>query len=112
MPSPRKRIGFLPRSEEVQSLIDKICAHNKLSQSKVTSLLVEEALFYRGVLKSPLNDLSLDFINDNNGSNMNNNDNSNNNANNNKLAPPGGSLACNNNNDDNNDNDNDNDYKE
>ena len=72
MPSPRKRIGFLPRSEEVQSLIDKICAHNKLSQSKVTSLLVEEALFYRGVLKSPLNDLSLDFINDNNGSNVNN----------------------------------------
>ena len=43
MPSQRKRIGFLPR-EEVQKIIDQICKHNKLSQSKVTGLLVEEAL--------------------------------------------------------------------
>ena len=28
----------------------KICKHNKLSQSKVTGILVEEALFLRGVL--------------------------------------------------------------
>ena len=60
MPSPRKRIGFLPRSE-VQKLIDKICNHNKLSQSKVTGYLVEEALIYRGVLKTSLNSLSFDF---------------------------------------------------
>ena len=50
MPSQRKRIGFLPR-EEVQKLIDQICEQNKLSQSKVTGILVEEALSYRGVLK-------------------------------------------------------------
>ena len=49
MPSQRKRIGFLPRAE-VQNIIDQICDHNKLSQSKVTGILVEEALFLRGVL--------------------------------------------------------------
>ena len=54
MPSQRKRIGFLPR-EEVQKIIDQICEHNKLSQSKVTGILVEEALSYRGVLKNSMN---------------------------------------------------------
>ena len=53
MPSPRKRIGFLPRSE-VQYIIDKICENNKLSQSKVTGILVEEALISRGVLNSSI----------------------------------------------------------
>ena len=60
MPSPRKRIGFLPR-EEVKSLIDKICKRNKLSQSKVTGILVEEALCNRGVLRSSEKDLLFDF---------------------------------------------------
>ena len=49
MPSPRKRIGFLP-SEEVHEIIDKLCTANEFSQSKVTGLLVEEALRSRGVL--------------------------------------------------------------
>ena len=49
MPSQRKRIGFLP-SEEVQEIIDKLCRANEYSQSKVTGLLVEEALRSRGVL--------------------------------------------------------------
>ena len=48
MPSPRKRIGFLP-SEEVHEIIDKLCTANEFSQSKVTGLLVEEALRSRGV---------------------------------------------------------------
>ena len=61
MPTQRKRIGFLPRSE-VQNLIDKICNHNRLSQSKVTGLLVEEALCSRGVLKTTNKELSFDFI--------------------------------------------------
>ena len=55
MPTQRRRIGFLP-SSEVQNIIDKVCNHNKLSQSKVTGILVEEALRSRGVLnttKSP-----------------------------------------------------------
>ena len=49
MPSTRKRIGFLP-SEEVHEIIEKLCAANEFSQSKVTGLLVEEALRSRGVL--------------------------------------------------------------
>ena len=49
MPSPRKRIGFLP-SEEVHEIIEKLCTANEFSQSKVTGLLVEEALKSRGVL--------------------------------------------------------------
>ena len=49
MPSQRKRIGFLP-SEEVHEIIDKLCKINEFSQSKVTGLLVEEALRSRGVL--------------------------------------------------------------
>ena len=49
MPSPRKRIGFLP-SEEVHKIIEKLCSANDCSQSKVTGLLVEEALRSRGVL--------------------------------------------------------------
>ena len=49
MPSQRKRIGFLPR-EEVQKIIDQICEDNKLSQSKVTGILVEEALSYSCLL--------------------------------------------------------------
>ena len=49
MPSPRKRIGFLP-SKEVHEIIEKLCTANEISQSKVTGLLVEEALRLRGVL--------------------------------------------------------------
>ena len=49
MPSQRKRIGFLP-SEEVHEIIEKLCKSNEFSQSKVTGLLVEEALRSRGIL--------------------------------------------------------------
>ena len=54
MPSQRKRIGFLP-SEEVHEIIDKLCRANEFSQSKVTGLLVEEALRSRGVLSKSFN---------------------------------------------------------
>ena len=53
MPSPRKRIGFLP-SEEVHEIIEKLCTSNKFSQSKITGLLVEEALRSRGVLNESI----------------------------------------------------------
>ena len=65
MPSPRKRIGFLP-SEEVHEIIEKLCTANEFSQSKVTGLLVEEALKYRGVLHETYGqneNLGEDFIN-------------------------------------------------
>ena len=48
MPSQRKRIGFLP-TEEVQEIINKICASENISQSKVTGILVNEALNARNV---------------------------------------------------------------
>ena len=51
MPTSRKRIGFLP-TEEVKDIIDKICIKNNLSQSKVTGILVEEALKERNLYKS------------------------------------------------------------
>ena len=65
MPSQRKRIGFLP-SEEVHEIIDKLCKANEFSQSKVTGLLVEEALRSRGVLSDVFQDktcLMSNFIN-------------------------------------------------
>ena len=57
MPSQRKRIGFLP-SEEVHDIIDVICRANEFSQSKVTGLLVEEALRSRGVLGDSFSQIS------------------------------------------------------
>ena len=65
MPSPRKRIGFLP-SEEVHEIIEKLCTANEFSQSKVTGLLVEEALRSRGALNDTFSLNAIvegDFIN-------------------------------------------------
>ena len=59
MPSPRKRIGFLP-SEEVHEIIEKLCTSNEFSQSKVTGLLVEEALRSRGVLNESFSQNTID----------------------------------------------------
>ena len=52
MPSKRKRIGFLPTAE-VQEIINKICASENISQSKVTGILVKEGIKARN-LKEPL----------------------------------------------------------
>ena len=65
MPSPRKRIGFLP-SEEVHEIIEKLCSANEFSQSRITGLLVEEALRARGVLRDsfpPNSSDKMNFIN-------------------------------------------------
>ena len=59
MPSPRKRIGFLP-SEEVHEIIEKLCISNEISQSKVTGLLVEEALRSRGVINESFGQNKID----------------------------------------------------
>ena len=64
MPTQRRRIGFLPRSE-VQNIIDKICNINKLSQSKVTGILVEEALRSRGVVNTTIKEISYEFSSNN-----------------------------------------------
>ena len=48
MPSIRKRIGYLP-SRNIQEIITSIANQEKLSQSKVVGILVEEALIARGL---------------------------------------------------------------
>ena len=48
MPTKKKRIGFIPR-EDVMRIIDKLSIENNLSNSKIISILVEEALSIRGI---------------------------------------------------------------
>ena len=48
MPTKKKRVGFIPR-EDVMSIIDKLSIENNLSNSKIISILVEEALSIRGI---------------------------------------------------------------
>tara|TARA_B100000700_G_C14495748_1_gene601721 strand:- start:84 stop:485 length:402 start_codon:yes stop_codon:yes gene_type:complete len=56
MPSIRKRIGYLP-TPIVQELITQISKNEKLSQSKVVGLLVEEALLARGLFSPSASNL-------------------------------------------------------
>ena len=79
MPTKKKRVGFIPR-EEVMRIIDKLSIENNLSNSKIISILVEEALSTRGMFNikngkanqeylfssnhsQKLSDNSADFIN-------------------------------------------------
>ena len=79
MPTKKKRVGFIPR-EDVMRIIDKLSIENNLSNSKIISILVEEALSKRGIFNKNngkatpsfqlperhlqnLSDSSADFIN-------------------------------------------------
>ena len=48
MPTKKKRVGFIPR-EDVMRIIDQLSIENNLSNSKIISILVEEALSIRGI---------------------------------------------------------------
>jgi len=48
MPTKKKRVGFIPR-EDVMRIINKLSIENNLSNSKIISILVEEALSLRGI---------------------------------------------------------------
>ena len=48
MPTKKKRVGFIPR-EDVMKIINKLSIENNLSNSKIISILVEEALSTRGI---------------------------------------------------------------
>ena len=78
MPTKKKRVGFIPR-EDVMKIIDNLSIENNLSNSKIVSILVEEALSIRGIFnkkngkvtqsyqmnssdKETLSDNSADFI--------------------------------------------------
>ena len=48
MPTKKRRVGFIPRSE-VLDMINKLSFESNLSISKVINILVEEALYKRGI---------------------------------------------------------------
>ena len=51
MPTKKKRVGFIPR-EDVMKIIDELSIENNLSNSKIISILVEEALSIRGIFNN------------------------------------------------------------
>ena len=50
MPTKKRRIGFIPRFD-VLKVINKISEDEKLSNSKVVNILIEEALYARGLIE-------------------------------------------------------------
>ena len=48
MPTKKKRVGFIPR-DHVMKIISALSVENNLSNSKIISILVEEALIKRGI---------------------------------------------------------------
>ena len=48
MPTKKRRVGFIPRSD-VLKIIDQLSYENNLSNSKIINILVEEALYKRGI---------------------------------------------------------------
>ena len=49
MPTKKRRIGFIPRFD-VLNVIDEISEEEKISNSKVVNILIEEALYARGLI--------------------------------------------------------------
>ena len=71
MPTKKRRVGFIPRGV-VLDLIKKLSFENNLSNSKIINILVEEALFKRGLfniktgnLFSNINDKNNQIMTDN-----------------------------------------------
>ena len=48
MPTKKRRVGFIPRSD-VLELINQLSYESNLSNSKIINILVEEALYKRGM---------------------------------------------------------------
>ena len=48
MPTKKRRVGFIPRSD-VLDVINKLSFESNLSISKIINILVEEALYKRGI---------------------------------------------------------------
>ena len=61
MPTKKKRVGFIPR-EDVMRIIDKLSIENNLSNSKIISILVEEALSMRGIFNKNNGKASKSFL--------------------------------------------------
>ena len=70
MPTKKKRVGFIPR-EDVMRIIDKLSIENNLSNSKIISILVEEALSVRGIFNKKNGKVTNSYqSNDNNFKNL------------------------------------------
>ena len=65
MPTKKKRVGFIPR-EDVMRIIDKLSIENNLSNSKIISILVEEALSVRGIFNKKNGKVTQSYILNNN----------------------------------------------
>ena len=61
MPTKKTRVGFIPR-KDVLEIINKLSNENNLSYSKIINILVEEALFHRGLINIS-NGLRFDYKN-------------------------------------------------
>ena len=61
MPTKKKRVGFIPR-EDVMRIIDKLSIENNLSNSKIISILVEEALSIRGIFNKKNGNVTQAYI--------------------------------------------------
>ena len=70
MPTKKKRVGFIPR-EDVMRIIDELSIEINLSNSKIISILVEEALSIRGIFNKKNGKLTQSYqSNDDNSKNL------------------------------------------
>ena len=70
MPTKKKRVGFIPR-EDVMRIIEKLSMENNLSNSKIISILVEEALSVRGIFNKKNGNVTQSYLlNDNSSKNL------------------------------------------
>ena len=70
MPTKKKRVGFIPR-EDVMRIIEKLSTENNLSNSKIISILVEEALSIRGIFNKKTGKVTQSYqSNDENSKNL------------------------------------------
>ena len=73
MPTKKKRVGFIPR-EDVMRIIEKLSTENNLSNSKIISILVEEALSIRGIFNKKNGKVTQSYLlNDDNSKNLSDN---------------------------------------
>ncbi len=63
MPTKKKRVGFIPR-EGIMKIVDKLSFENNLSNAKIISILVEEALAQRGLFNIETGNEKLLYINE------------------------------------------------
>jgi len=65
MPTKKRRVGFIPR-DDVMRIIDKLSIENNLSNSKIISILVEEALSVRGIFNKKNGKVNQSYLLNNN----------------------------------------------